>query len=149
MYSYEVCRACALSHFPMLCRIFFSLLMTMLVSSPLLRPQGMLAYIGKSQSVKCHSGQRHDLTSVTYFPMHRYLHFRTPSVLILVHPLPVPCVLIPVHPIPMSLFPFRPSMLLSRLQLFGNKLVLHKTVVPLASLQMTYCLKKSSICNIG
>lgn len=133
-YSYEVCRACALSHFPMLCPIFFSLLMTMLASSPLLRSQGMIACIGKSQSViMCHSGQRRDLPPVTYYPMHRYRYFRTPSVLILVHQIPGPCVLIPVHPIPMSLFPFRPSMLLSRLQLFGNKLVLHKTDVPLAS----------------
>jgi hypothetical protein len=132
-YSYEVCRACAFSHFPMLCPIFFSLLMTMLVSSPLLRPLGMLACIGKSQSIMCHSGQRRDLPPVTYFPMHHYRYFRTPSVLILVHQISGPCVLIPVHPIPMSLFPFRPSMLLSRLQLFGNKLVLHKTDVPLAS----------------
>ena len=33
-YSYEVCRACALSHFPMVCRKIFSFVITMLVSSP-------------------------------------------------------------------------------------------------------------------
>jgi hypothetical protein len=47
-YSYEVCRACALSHFPMLCRIFFSLLMTMLVSSPLFRPLEMRKIFDKA-----------------------------------------------------------------------------------------------------
>jgi hypothetical protein len=53
-YSYEVCRALmrilSCSRF---CRLFFSLLMTMLVSSPLLRPLEMFAFIGKCQCVMC------------------------------------------------------------------------------------------------
>jgi hypothetical protein len=80
-YSYEVCRACAFSHFPIFqCFVeyFFSFLMTTLVSSLLLRPLGMLACIGKSQSVMCHTGQSRDLPPVAYLPMHRYRHFSLP-----------------------------------------------------------------------